>query len=126
MLVTLILDEFALWLNLRDVYWQRQGRESVDALAAFARLNTMVRPMLIDRTTRERRSIRFGFTASSPINNPRPAAGSNQVGGSASFRGNANCNAIAAATARLTIQRGSPRVRARHAGTSRCSRSATA
>ncbi len=32
----LILDEFALWLNLRDVYWERQGRESVDALAIFA------------------------------------------------------------------------------------------
>jgi uncharacterized BrkB/YihY/UPF0761 family membrane protein len=32
----LILDEFALWLNLKDVYWQRQGRESVEALAAFA------------------------------------------------------------------------------------------
>ena len=32
----LILDEFALWLNLRDVYWQRQGRESVNALALFA------------------------------------------------------------------------------------------
>jgi hypothetical protein len=31
----LILDEFALWLNLRDVYWQRQGRESVEALAFF-------------------------------------------------------------------------------------------
>jgi len=34
----LILDEFALWLNLRDVYWDRQGRESVDALAIFAGL----------------------------------------------------------------------------------------
>jgi hypothetical protein len=34
----LILDEFALWLNLRDVYWQRQGRESVDAVAIFAGL----------------------------------------------------------------------------------------
>ena len=32
----LILDEFALWLNLRDVYWARQGRESVEALAFFA------------------------------------------------------------------------------------------
>ena len=31
----LILDEFALWLNLRDVYWQRQGRESVEALLIF-------------------------------------------------------------------------------------------
>jgi hypothetical protein len=34
----LILDEFALWLNLRDVYWERQGRESVEALAIFAGL----------------------------------------------------------------------------------------
>jgi len=34
----LILDEFALWLNLRDVYWERQGRESVDAIAIFAGL----------------------------------------------------------------------------------------
>jgi hypothetical protein len=34
----LILDEFALWLNLRDVYWERQGRESVEALAAFGGL----------------------------------------------------------------------------------------
>jgi len=34
----LILDEFALWLNLRDVYWERQGRESVEALCAFGGL----------------------------------------------------------------------------------------
>jgi hypothetical protein len=34
----LILDEFALWLNLRDVYWQHQGRESVDALCVFGGL----------------------------------------------------------------------------------------
>ena len=32
----LTLDEFALWLNLRDVYWERQGRESVEALAIFS------------------------------------------------------------------------------------------
>jgi hypothetical protein len=31
----LTLDEFALWLNLRDVYWEREGRESFEALAAF-------------------------------------------------------------------------------------------
>jgi hypothetical protein len=31
----LILDEFALWLNLRDVYWERQGRESFEVLAIF-------------------------------------------------------------------------------------------
>ncbi len=34
----LTLDEFALWLNLRDVYWQREGRESFEALALFAGL----------------------------------------------------------------------------------------
>jgi hypothetical protein len=34
----LILDEFALWLNLRDVYWERQGRESVEALCIFGGL----------------------------------------------------------------------------------------
>lgn len=34
----LTLDEFALWLNLRDVYWERQGRESVDALLLFGAL----------------------------------------------------------------------------------------
>ena len=32
----LTLDEFALWLNLQDVYWQREGRESFEALAIFA------------------------------------------------------------------------------------------
>lgn len=31
----LTLDEFALWLNLRDVYWEREGRESVEALLLF-------------------------------------------------------------------------------------------
>jgi hypothetical protein len=34
----LVLDEFALWLRLRDVYWERQGRESFEALAIFAGL----------------------------------------------------------------------------------------
>jgi hypothetical protein len=31
----LTLDEFALWLNLQDVYWARQGRESIDAVILF-------------------------------------------------------------------------------------------
>ena len=31
----LTLDEFALWLNLQDVYWARQGKLSIDAVAAF-------------------------------------------------------------------------------------------
>jgi hypothetical protein len=34
----LALDEFALWLNLRDVYWEVQGRESVNALLIFGGL----------------------------------------------------------------------------------------
>ncbi len=34
----LTLDEFALWLNLEDVYWQKQGRESVDAVIVAASL----------------------------------------------------------------------------------------
>ena len=31
----LTLDEFALWLNLEDDYWTKQGRESIDAVALF-------------------------------------------------------------------------------------------
>ncbi len=34
----LTLDEFALWLNLRDVYWEREGHESYEALALFGGL----------------------------------------------------------------------------------------
>ena len=34
----LTLDEFALWLNLEDVYWARQGRESIDAVVLFGAL----------------------------------------------------------------------------------------
>jgi hypothetical protein len=34
----LTLDEFALWLNLEDDYWNKQGRESIDAVALFGSL----------------------------------------------------------------------------------------
>lgn len=34
----LTLDEFALWLNLRDVYWESAGRASVDAVLLFGSL----------------------------------------------------------------------------------------
>lgn len=34
----LTLDEFALWLNLEDVYWAKQGRESIDAVVLFGTL----------------------------------------------------------------------------------------
>jgi lysyl-tRNA synthetase class 2 len=32
----LSLDEFALWLNLKDVYWSEQGRRSIDAVIIAA------------------------------------------------------------------------------------------
>jgi len=34
----LTLDEFALWLNLEDDYWNKQGRESIDAVVLFGSL----------------------------------------------------------------------------------------
>ena len=34
----LTLDEFALWLNLRDVYWSAEGRSSIDAIILFGAL----------------------------------------------------------------------------------------
>jgi len=34
----LTLDEFALWLNLQDVYWTGAGRESIDAVIIFISL----------------------------------------------------------------------------------------
>lgn len=37
----LTLDEFALWLNLEDDYWNKQGRESIDAVVLFGSLLTL-------------------------------------------------------------------------------------
>jgi hypothetical protein len=34
----LALDEFALWLNLEDVYWKEKGRESIDAVVVTVAL----------------------------------------------------------------------------------------
>jgi hypothetical protein len=34
----LTLDEFALWLDLEDVYWTQQGKVSVEALMIFGGL----------------------------------------------------------------------------------------
>ena len=38
----LTLDEFALWLNLKDVYWSQQGRRSIDAVIVAATITGMV------------------------------------------------------------------------------------
>ncbi len=37
----LTLDEFALWLRLKDVYWAREGRASVDAVVIMASIITL-------------------------------------------------------------------------------------
>lgn len=38
----LTLDEFALWLHLRDVYWSRAGRRSVHVVLAVAAIGGLV------------------------------------------------------------------------------------
>jgi hypothetical protein len=38
----LTLDEFALWLNLEDVYWSQQGRRSIDAVIIAGTITGMV------------------------------------------------------------------------------------
>jgi hypothetical protein len=37
----LTLDEFALWLNLEDVYWSQKGRQSIDAVVVAVCLLTL-------------------------------------------------------------------------------------
>lgn len=37
----LTLDEFALWLDLKDDYWDKQGRKSIDAVALFGGISAM-------------------------------------------------------------------------------------
>ena len=38
----LTLDEFALWLNLKDVYWSDKGRRSIDAVIVAAAVSGIV------------------------------------------------------------------------------------
>ena len=38
----LALDEFALWLDLEDVYWSEQGRKSIDAVIVAATITGMI------------------------------------------------------------------------------------
>jgi hypothetical protein len=51
----LTLDEFALWLNLKDVYWEKEGRKSIDAVIIAAAVSGVLLISLrswIDLTTR--------------------------------------------------------------------------
>jgi hypothetical protein len=53
----LTLDEFALWLNLRDVYWAREGRASIDAIILFGALlaaSAWGAPLFQSRSDREK------------------------------------------------------------------------
>ena len=38
----LTLDEFALWLHLKDVYWTKQGRRSIDAVIVATAIGGLV------------------------------------------------------------------------------------
>jgi hypothetical protein len=38
----LVIDEFALWLYLKDVYWEKQGRLSVDAIIYVVIILTII------------------------------------------------------------------------------------
>ncbi len=38
----LVMDEFALWLYLHDVYWSEQGRDSIDAVIITTALMILV------------------------------------------------------------------------------------
>ena len=44
--VGLAFDEFALWWHLDDVYWSRQGRKSIDAVAWALVITASVRAVL--------------------------------------------------------------------------------
>jgi hypothetical protein len=50
----LTLDEFALWVYLRDVYWEQQGRDSIDAVILVTLLAVLVvigvQPFDLDQT----------------------------------------------------------------------------
>jgi len=51
----LTLDEFALWLNLKDVYWESEGRKSIDAVIIAAAVSGVLLISLrswIDLTTK--------------------------------------------------------------------------
>jgi hypothetical protein len=64
----LTLDEFALWLNLEDDYWTKQGRESIDAVVLFGSLLSL---SVLGR----------GFFGDLLLHHRAPAASSSESGG---------------------------------------------
>jgi hypothetical protein len=72
--VGLTIDEFALWVHLEDVYWEKEGRSSIDATVIAAALMLLivlgVSPVVIDSSSTEAlvisivaTLIAFGFVA---------------------------------------------------------------
>jgi hypothetical protein len=55
--VGLTIDEFALWVHLEDVYWEREGRSSIDATVIAAALMLLivlgVSPVVFDSSSTE-------------------------------------------------------------------------
>ncbi len=55
--VGLTIDEFALWVHLEDVYWEREGRSSIDATVIVAAMMLLVvigaSPVAIDSGSTE-------------------------------------------------------------------------
>ncbi len=55
--VGLTIDEFALWVHLEDVYWEREGRSSIDATVIAASLMLLivlgVSPVALDSSSTE-------------------------------------------------------------------------
>ncbi|MGD0926162.1 MAG: hypothetical protein ABR926_13295 [Streptosporangiaceae bacterium] len=75
--LALIVDEFALLLDLKDVYWARQGRISVDlgvGGSAVAGSYLAARPVL-RRLARDRAGERAGDRADGPAPDPAGDAG---------------------------------------------------
>jgi hypothetical protein len=62
----LTLDEYALWLNLKDVYWEKEGRKSVDAVIIAAAVSGLLLISLgswIDLTTKVADEIQAAVSA---------------------------------------------------------------
>jgi hypothetical protein len=54
--LALIVDEFALLLDLQDVYWAKQGRQSVDlAIGLISTTGTVLAAMPVGRRLRRER-----------------------------------------------------------------------
>jgi hypothetical protein len=74
--LALIVDEFALLLDLKDVYWAKQGRISVDlGIGGIAAAGSYFAALpVLRRLRRERRDQRDSAAAAGP-GGPKDAAG---------------------------------------------------